>query len=141
MMPIVSLSTAQTILSGALAHASEHCSKPLAVIVLDAGGQPVLYARQDHAPLFLHAIARAKAKGAIGLKANSRALTEQSKIEPAFFQSLSAIVVGGIALSPGGVLFYDEHKTLLGAVGVSGDTGDLDEACALAGIAKAGFLA
>jgi uncharacterized protein GlcG (DUF336 family) len=42
---------------------------------------------------------------------------------------------------PGGVLILDDNGTLLGAVGVSGDTSDNDEICALAGIEAAGLKA
>jgi len=40
---------------------------------------------------------------------------------------------------PGGVLMRDASSAVLGAVGISGDTSDNDEACALAGIAAAGL--
>ena len=40
---------------------------------------------------------------------------------------------------PGGVLIRDAGGRLLGAVGVSGDTSDNDEICALAGIEAAGL--
>jgi uncharacterized protein GlcG (DUF336 family) len=43
--------------------------------------------------------------------------------------------------SPGGVLILDADNEVLGAVGISGDTGDNDERCALAGIAAAGYAA
>ena len=42
---------------------------------------------------------------------------------------------------PGGVLIQDANGALLGAVGVSGDTSDNDEICALAGIEAAGLKA
>ena len=42
---------------------------------------------------------------------------------------------------PGGVLIRDANNMLLGAVGVSGDTSDNDEAAALAGIIAAGLRA
>jgi uncharacterized protein GlcG (DUF336 family) len=41
---------------------------------------------------------------------------------------------------PGGVLILD-GAVLLGAVGVSGDTSDNDEVCAIAGIEAAGLKA
>jgi uncharacterized protein GlcG (DUF336 family) len=41
--------------------------------------------------------------------------------------------------SPGGVLILADDQEVVGAVGVSGDTGDNDEACALAGIAAVGL--
>ena len=42
---------------------------------------------------------------------------------------------------PGGVLVRDGDGTLLGAVGVTGDTSDNDEAAAVAGIEGAGLTA
>ena len=48
---------------------------------------------------------------------------------------------GSLCPFPGGVLIRDNDGNLLGAVGVSGDTSDNDEAAALAGIAAAGLVA
>ena len=42
---------------------------------------------------------------------------------------------------PGGVLIKSGDGTLLGAVGVTGDTSDNDEAAAVAGIEAAGLTA
>jgi uncharacterized protein GlcG (DUF336 family) len=39
----------------------------------------------------------------------------------------------------GGVLIYDEARNLLGAIGISGDTSDRDEDCAIRGIKAAGL--
>jgi uncharacterized protein GlcG (DUF336 family) len=47
----------------------------------------------------------------------------------------------GLLPVPGGVLVRDAAGELLGAVGVTGDTADNDEICALAGIAAAGLTA
>ena len=41
----------------------------------------------------------------------------------------------------GGVLVVDAEGIVIGAVGISGDIGDNDEICAIAGIEKAGFRA
>ena len=41
----------------------------------------------------------------------------------------------------GGVLIRDGAGDVIGAVGISGDTSDNDEKCALAGIAAAGLKA
>jgi len=133
------LDQAQHIVRGALAAAREHGLQPLAVIVLDRGGHPMAFAREDGASLFRHDIARAKAMGALGMGQNTRALTEKAKGNPAFFQSLSVAVGGNIAFSPGGVLVHDDKGSIVGAVGISGDTGDNDETCAFAGLVAAGF--
>ena len=70
----------------------------------------------------------------------SRELAKRAGAAPGFYNSLMAMT-GEIVPSPGGVLIRDAGGALLGAVGVSGDTGEADEAAALAGIAAAGLTA
>lgn len=134
----LTLAAAQIIVSAALEEARTRGAKPLAVIVLDAGGHPVAFAREDGASLFRHDIARAKAMGALGMGDDTRVLAERAKGNPAFFQSVSVAVGGNIAFSPGGVLIR-QAGAIIGAVGISGDTGDCDELCAFAGLKAAGF--
>jgi uncharacterized protein GlcG (DUF336 family) len=134
----LTLAVAQIIVSAALEEARTRGVKPLAVIVLDAGGHPVAFAREDGASLFRHDIARAKAMGALGMGDDTRVLAERAKGNPAFFQSVSVAVDGNIAFSPGGVLIR-QAGAIIGAVGISGDTGDYDELCAFAGLKAAGF--
>lgn len=131
---MMTLALARAILDGALAYARAERLLPLAVVVLDAGGHPVATAREDGASLFRHDIARAKAMGALGMGADTRMLAERAQGNPVFFQSVATAVGGAIAFSPGGVLIRDAAGAILGAVGISGDTGERDEACARAGI-------
>lgn len=134
----LTLCAAQAIVSATLAEARARSAKPLAVIVLDAGAHPIAFAREDGATMFRHDIARAKAVGALGMGDDTRVLAERANGNPAFFQSVSVAVGGNIAFSPGGVLIRHDGA-VIGAVGVSGDTGDCDEECAFAGIRAAGF--
>lgn len=134
----LTLSDAQTIASATLAEARSRSAKPLALIVLDAGGHPVVFAREDGATMFRHDIARAKAIGALGMGDDTRVIAERAKSNPAFFQSVTAVVAGNIAFSPGGILIRHLGE-VIGAIGVSGDTGDCDEECALAGLRAAGY--
>ena len=53
---------------------------------------------------------------------------------------MNTLAQGRLVPVPGGVLIMD-GTTLLGAVGVSGDTSDNDEICAVAGIEAAGLKA
>lgn len=138
-MSLPQLAAAQAIVSGVLAEARSRSAKPLAVVVLDSGGHPISYVREDGASLYRHDIARAKAMGALGMGDDTRVLAERAKGNPEFFQSLAVAVGGAIAFSPGGVLVRDGEGAILGAVGVSGDTGDVDEECAVAGLAAAGL--
>ena len=136
----LSLNQARAIIDGALAHARDEALQPLAIILLDAGAHPVAFVREDGASLFRFDIARAKAAGALGMGADTRLIAARAAANPVFFQSVAAVVGGDIAFSPGGVLVRDAEGALLGAVGISGDTGERDEACAAAGIAGAGLF-
>ncbi|HEX7873196.1 MAG TPA: heme-binding protein [Sphingobium sp.] len=133
----LSLVQARAIIDGALAEARGRQAQPLAVVVLDAGAHPVVFAREDGASLFRFDISRAKATGALGMGADTRVITARAANNPVFFQSVVAVTGGQIALSPGGILIRAADGTLIGAVGISGDTGDCDEACAIAGILAA----
>ena len=50
-------------------------------------------------------------------------------------------VGGALVPVPGGVLIRATDRAIIGAVGISGDNSDNDEAAALAGIAAAGLTA
>lgn len=136
----LTLAQAQAIVSGTLSEANARGAKPLAVIVLDAGAHPVAFGREDGASLFRFDIARAKAEGAVGMDADTAVLAERARGNPVFFQSVSAVVAGRIAFSPGGVVIRDAAGAAVGAVGVSGDTGECDAECAIAGMKAAGFM-
>ncbi len=68
-----------------------------------------------------------------------RELKKRAEAMPGFFTGLQAAFPKGMLPVPGGVLVRSADGTLLGAVGVTGDTSDNDEICALAGIAAAGL--
>lgn len=138
-MTSISLSQARAVIDGAIGHGRLQNAKPLAIVVLDAGANPVSFAREDGASLYRHNIAWAKAKGALGMGADSGVLAARAKGNPVFYQSVAAAVGGGIAFSPGGVLIRSAGGEIIGAVGISGDTGECDEACARAGIDTAGL--
>ncbi len=129
------LRTARVIIDSALAEGRHRDAKPLAVIVLDAGGHPVAFCREDEASLFRLDIARAKAMGALGMGADTRELAARAIDNPIFFTTVAIASQGNLVLSAGGVLIRDRDRRVSGAVGISGDAADVDEACALAGIA------
>ena len=54
--------------------------------------------------------------------------------------AVNTMAQGRLIPVPGGVLIQDGN-VLFGAVGVSGDTSDNDEICAIVGIEAAGFKA
>ncbi len=114
---------------------------PLCVVVLDAGAHPVVVLREDGASISRPEIATAKAAGCIGMGLGGRELAKRAAHVPHFFTALTNVLPKGILPVPGGVLIRDETGELLGAIGVSGDTSDKDEICAVAAIEAAGLKA
>lgn len=136
----LTLTQARAIIDAALDRGRADGTQPLAVVVLDAGAHPVATVREDGASLFRFDIAKAKASGALGMGADTRVLAARAASNPVFFQSVIAATGGRLALSPGGVLIRELEGAVIGAVGISGDTGDCDEACAIAGILATGLF-
>jgi uncharacterized protein GlcG (DUF336 family) len=135
---MLTLATARQIADATLEAGAARGLAPLAVVVLDAGGNLLVALRDEKAGILRHEIAFAKAWGSLGLGFGSRRLAERVQHNPAFFAALSDVSGGRLAPSPGGVLILAQGQAV-GAIGVSGDTGDADEACALTGIAAAGL--
>ena len=140
----ITLSQATAIVEAALKKGRETSCAPLAVAVLDDGGHLKAFAREDGAGILRPQIAFGKAWGALGMGLGirnfARRIAEQPAA-PAFFNALAAMSEGRVVPVPGGVLIRDDSKTVIGAVGISGDTSDKDEACAIAGVEAAGLKA
>jgi uncharacterized protein GlcG (DUF336 family) len=137
----VDLTVAQKILETALAYAVEHGFKPMSIGVMDARGALKVFAAQDGTSLKRGEIALAKANGAVALGMGSRALMKRAETQGYFIAAATSAIGGSLVPVPGGVLIKDAAGALLGAVGVSGDTSDNDEAAAIAGITAAGLHA
>jgi uncharacterized protein GlcG (DUF336 family) len=137
----VTLAQASTILDAALKKGRDTQCAPLSVAVLDAGGNLVAFKREDTSGILRFDIAFGKAWGALGMGLGSRTLFERAAQTPQFFTMLAAASGGRIVTNPGGVLVRDAAGNVIGAVGISGDTSDKDEVCAIAGIEAAGLKA
>ncbi|HEU4617267.1 MAG TPA: heme-binding protein [Gammaproteobacteria bacterium] len=135
----LTLERANTIIAEAFAKAKEMKVPPLAVVVLDAGGNLKAMQRQDGASMFRFDVARGKAWAAVGMGTSSRAVAQRAKDNPNFFVALAATAQGKFLPQPGAVLIRDSDGTVLGAAGASGGTGDEDEAVCAHGVQRAGF--
>jgi len=138
---MISLEQANAITTAAIGEGARLGLKSLAIAVVDAGGHLITYQRQDGASIGRFAIAMGKACGALFLGVSSRAIVEMAAERPTFIASAAAIAPSGLIPAAGGVIVIDVAGTVIGAVGISGDTSDNDEACALVGIAHAGLKA
>jgi uncharacterized protein GlcG (DUF336 family) len=140
-MSVITLAQASTIVDVALKKARDSNLQPLTVSVLDAGGHLVAFKREDKSGILRFDIAFGKAWGALGMGFGSRTLASRASKTPQFFTMLAAASAGRMVTNPGGVLIKDAGGTVVGACGISGDTSDKDEMCAIAGIEAAGLKA
>ena len=137
----LTLAAARTIVAAALRTARERGLKPMAFAVYDARGALKCVDVEDGTALRRAEVACGKANGALALGLGSRAIHARAEAQPYFVAAVSHLV-GPAALVPvpGGVLIRSREGRLLGAVGISGDTSDEDEICAVAGIEAAGLV-
>jgi uncharacterized protein GlcG (DUF336 family) len=135
---VITLEQAIQIASGTLARGREQQAKPLTVVVLDTGGHVVVTLREDHSGILRVQIATGKAWGALGMGVSSRELARRAANNPPFAAAMSAASEGRMIPVPGGVLIRRDGD-IIGAVGVSGDTSEVDEACAIGAVLAAGL--
>lgn len=135
----LTLTQANALIDAAYADALQRGLKPLSVAVLDAGRNLIALQRQDGAPPLGPQLAIGKASGALGLGVTSRRLGEMAVERPHFIAALGEL--GPMVPAAGAIVICDAEGTVIGAIGVSGDVSDNDEACALAAIASVGLVA
>jgi uncharacterized protein GlcG (DUF336 family) len=140
-MPSLKSSQARTIADVVLSKGRELNLKPLAVSVLDAGGNLVAFLRDDQTSIMRFEISSGKAYACLGMGLGGRDLLARSAQMPVFMNALQARAPKGFFPMRGGVLIRDGAGEVIGAVGVSGDTSERDEECAIAGIEAAGLKA
>jgi len=135
----VTLAQASSIVDATLKKARELKQMPQTVVVLDTGGHLVCAKREDGSGIIRYEAAVGKAYGALGMGWGSRTMMERAAQNPNFLTSIVAASGGRLVPNPGGVLIRDAGNAIIGAVGISGDTGDNDEIIAVAGITAAGL--
>jgi len=140
-MSLLTLEKANQITETAINKARELNLSPLTVVVLDEAGHLKALQREDGASMIRQQIATAKAWGAVNMGVSSRSLAGVAVQRPDFMNALINIAEGKLMPAPGGVLIRDADNRLIGAVGISGDSSEQDERCAIAGIEGVGFFA
>jgi len=137
---MLDLKTANAIVNHIIAAAEARTDlKPMTAVVLDAGGAVICAQRQDGASPIRVDLAKGKANGAVMMGISSRKLGERAEQQAYFIQAVNALCNGSLVPVAGGVLIHNDQGQLLGAVGVTGDTSDNDEALALDAVAAVGL--
>src|SRR3569833_1000088 len=140
-MTRLTLSQATIIVDESLEVARAKGLRPMTVAVLDAGGHKIAFKREDRSGILRREIAEGRAWGVLGMGYGGREFVRRNAIRPTFYTALAVASQGRIMPVAGGVLIRDSDGEIIGSVGVSGDTEDNDDACAIAGIAAAKLVA
>ena len=139
--PSLTLDAASAILDSALACSRAENMLPMTVVILDAGGKMIASKSEDGSGIMRFYIARGKAWGALGMGISSRLIRDRLFARPTFVTSLAAVADGRFVPVPGGVLIEDVEGFTIGAIGISGDTSEKDEYCAICAVNDAGLQA
>ncbi|TFL16962.1 GlcG/HbpS family heme-binding protein [Jannaschia formosa] len=137
----ITIDQARTIVRVALEKGREMGLKPLSVIVLDAGGHPKAFEREDGASPGRFAIAEGKAYGAVMLGMGGAAQMARAEQQAYFMAAVNGAFGGRVVPVPGGILVRDGGGAVIGAVGVTGDSSDNDLKAGTAGVEAAGLTA
>lgn len=138
---MLTLDKANAIIAAAFDRGRELDLAPLTAIVLDAAGLPRAFQSQDGSSPLRHKIAHGKAFGAVGLGLGSRAIFQRAQEQPYFVDAVATASSGALVPVPGGVLIRDDKGAIVGAIGITGDTSDNDEAAAIHAIEAVGWNA
>jgi len=139
-MSNIILEKASLVVDFAIARGKELKLLPLTVAVLDSGGHLVAFKRDNGSGILRPDIAIGKAWASLGMGIPSRKVRDNLSDRPTFLNSLSVASGGRFIPVPGGVLIKDKNNCIIGAVGISGDTSDKDEYCAIEGVKAAGLI-
>jgi glc operon protein GlcG len=124
--PNITTDSAKKIAAGVLKECAAN-KWNVAVAVVDTAGGLVYYERMEDTQSASYDIAIMKAKAAATYRRTTRVFMDGINKTPA------TATLPGVVGSPGGVPIFVSGK-IIGAVGVSGVTGDQDEQCAKAGM-------
>jgi uncharacterized protein GlcG (DUF336 family) len=133
----LSLEEAVTIADGVISWSHAEETGSLTVVVLDSGGHPRVIMRDDNSEFLRVDVALGKAWGALGMGVPSRLLAEKA---PHFLDAIAVTSRGRVVPVPGGVIVRRAGE-IVGAVGVSGDSAEVDEKGAVHAIESAGLQA
>ncbi len=135
MKPVINLEIAKIMADACENHQKKTGYRPVNIAIVDAGGDLVLFRRQNNSFLLSIDIAIAKANSSAGIPVPTRTIQDivyGKDGKPGRVPGLAHSK--NIVAFPGGLPIKTKNGTLLGAIGVSGATGDEDEQCANAAL-------
>ena len=136
----IDLASANRIIEVCIRLSRERNYQPMTFCILDRGGHFVSAQREDNSSIMRFEIAFGKAWSCMAIGHSTRFMEESmAKNRPHFLDSLAATSGGKFVPCMGGVLIRDASATLIGAIGVTGDSGANDELVAVDAITLCGL--
>tara|TARA_B100000579_G_C22533403_1_gene711823 strand:- start:65 stop:571 length:507 start_codon:yes stop_codon:yes gene_type:complete len=135
MKPVINLDFAKIMADACEEDQRKSGYNPINIAIVDAGGDLVLFRRQNDAFLLSIDIATKKAKSSAGIPYPTRVIEEivyGKEGKPGRVPGL--VHSKDIVAFAGGLPIKTKNGILLGAIGISGATADQDEQCAIAAI-------
>ena len=138
-MSMITLAQAEKIIDAILARARELKCRPLSVVVVEPGAIVKAFKKEDGSAMMRFEMAMGKAYASLALGRSSSLVRVRTEQRPRFMDFLFKASQDKIFAEGGGMLIRGADGDLLGAVGVTGDTQEQDEALAAHGIRAAGL--
>ena len=138
-MATLTLAQAEKIIDATLARARELNCRPLSVVVVEPGAIVKALKKEDGSAMMRFEMAMGKAYAALALGRSSSLVRVRAQEKPLFMDFLFKASEDKIFAEGGGRLIRAADGELLGAVGVTGDKEEQDEALAAHGIRAAGL--
>jgi len=138
-MSALTLDQAETMIAAARRRRRELSEVPLAYAVLDSGGHVIAVAREDGAGFIRAQIAMNKAWTCFAMGMPLRSLRDRTAGHDLFFTSINGAADGRIMHALGGIVIRDAAGTAIGAMGISGAAGEVDERICVDAIEAAGL--
>jgi uncharacterized protein GlcG (DUF336 family) len=138
-MSVITLSQADKIIDAIIARARELKCRPVSVVVVEPGAIVKAFKKEDGSAMMRFEMAMGKAYASLALGRSSSLVRVRTEQRPLFMDFLFKASQDKIFAEGGGMLIRAADGELLGAVGVTGDTQEQDEALAAHGIRAAGL--
>jgi uncharacterized protein GlcG (DUF336 family) len=138
-MSELTLAQSEAIIDAILQRAGELKCRPMSVVVLEPGAIVKAFKKQDDSAMIRFEMAYGKAYAALALGRSSSLVRVRAEQRPMFMDYLMRATDGKIFPEGGGMLVRDVNGSVIGAVGVTGDTQEMDEELAAYGIRAAGL--
>jgi len=138
-MSTLTLAQAEAIIDAILVRAREQQCRPMSIVVVEPGVVVKAFKKEDGSAMLRFEMAMGKAYASLALGRSSSLVRLRTEERPLFMDFLFKASQDKIFAEGGGMLIRDVDGTLLGAVGVTGDTQEKDEELAAYGIRAAGL--